>query len=251
MTPTPEAQERIRRYLLGQLTDGAREEIEQNLLTNAELFEELLAAEDELIDEYLAGELPRDERVQFEQHFLAAPERQEKLRFARALNRYVTVASRQETSAGKFSPVLWSSRTILYRAAAAFAVVILIAGTLWLLRHRTPSQETFATLTLTISDSNRGDGAQAGRVKLLNVDALRIYLRLPNSLPPAVRYRVELVNETGEIRSLQIAEQDAQSVSVVIPAARLARGQYALRLFSIKTDGSEQRINGNYFFTVE
>ena len=47
MTPTPEVQERIRRYLLGQLSDGAREEIEQDLLANEELFEELLVAEED------------------------------------------------------------------------------------------------------------------------------------------------------------------------------------------------------------
>ena len=90
MTPTPEVQERIRRYLLGQLSDGAREEIEQDLLTNEELFEELLVAEDELIDEYLGGKLSADERASFEKHFLSTPERHEKLKFGRALDRYLS-----------------------------------------------------------------------------------------------------------------------------------------------------------------
>jgi anti-sigma-K factor RskA len=248
MTPTPKVQERIRRYLLGQLTDGAREEFEREFLVDEELFEELLVVEDELNDEYLAGELASDERLQFEHHFLAAPERQEKLRFARVLNRYVT-ARQKETSGGKGSPVSWSS-TILYRVAAALAVIVVIAGAFWLVRQRISSPETFATLTLTISDSNRGDGALAVGVKLVDVDSLRIYLRLPDS-STAVRYRVELVNDTGVTRSLPVVQQDAQSVEVVIPAAQLARGQYALRLFGIKADGSEQRINGNYFFTVQ
>ena len=252
MTPTPEVQERIRRYLLGQLTDGAREEFEQELLVDVDLFEELLVAEDELIDGYLVGELPPDERVQFEQHFLAAPERQEKLRFARALNRYVTVASRQETSAHKVSPVSWSSRTVLYRAAAAFAVVILIAGTLWLFRHRSSSPETFATINLTISQSTRGEGAPATEVNVSpGEDALKIVLRLPDQSPTAARYRVELESNEGQNKSLQAVAQDGQSVTVVIPAGELKRGQYSLKVFTVRADGGEQRINGNYFFTVE
>src|SRR5947207_2882679 len=90
MTPNPEVQERIRRYLLGQLTDGELEETEQDLLTKEELLEELLMVEDDLIDEYLAGELSRDERVQFEQHFLATPERHDKLKFGRAFEKYLS-----------------------------------------------------------------------------------------------------------------------------------------------------------------
>jgi hypothetical protein len=252
MTPTPEVQERIRRYLLGQLTDGALREFEQELLVDEELFEELLVVEDELNDEYLLGELPHDERVQFEQHFLATPERQEKLRFARALNRYVTVASPQEASAGKFSPSSWSSRTVLYRAAAAFAVVILIAGMLWFFRHRSSSPETFATLHLTISQSTRGEGIPGSKVKLpLSEDALKIVLRLTDQSPTAARYRVELESDNGQKRSLEAIAQDGQSVTVVIPAGELKRGLYSLKVFTVSADGGEQRINGNYFLTVE
>jgi hypothetical protein len=263
MTPTPEVQERIRRYLLGQLSDGAWEEFEQELLVDDELLEELLVLEDELNDEYLMGELPGDERVQFEQHFLAAPERQEKLRFARALNRYVTVANRQELDR-KTSPSLWSNWTVLYRAGAVFAVVILFAGTVWFFLNRrsspqipeSPAMErsahTFATLNLTISQSTRGEGAQASKVTLpLGKDALKIVLRLPDQSPTAARYRVELESGDGEKKSLETIAQDGQSITVVIPAGELKRDLYSLKVFTVRADGGEQRINGNYFFAVE
>ncbi|PYS41203.1 MAG: hypothetical protein DMF71_11695, partial [Acidobacteria bacterium] len=83
------AQELIRRYLLGQLGDGVREKLEQDLLTSKDLFEELLVVEDELIDEYLSSRLDEEERAAFKQHFLALPERQEKLRFGRAFDSYL------------------------------------------------------------------------------------------------------------------------------------------------------------------
>jgi hypothetical protein len=251
MTPTPEVQERIRRYLLGQLSDGAREEFEQELLANEELFEELLVVEDELNDEYLMGNLPREERVQFEQHFLAAPERREKLRFARALSRYVTVSSQRERTLGNVLPVRKSSRTLLIRVAAAFAAVILIAGTVVFLR-RSSSPETFATLNLTISQSTRDQGAQAPKVTLpLDKDALKIVLRLPEQSPTAARYRVELGSDDGQNQSLEATAQDGQSITVVIPAGELKRGLYSLKAFTVGADGVEQRINGNYRFSVE
>jgi CHAT domain-containing protein/tetratricopeptide (TPR) repeat protein len=93
MTPTPDIHERIRRYLLGQLGDSAREEIEQQIIVDEDLFEELLVAEDELIDEYLSDRLNAGERTAFEQHFLATPERHDKLKFGRAFNRYLSSSS--------------------------------------------------------------------------------------------------------------------------------------------------------------
>jgi hypothetical protein len=252
-TPTPEVQERIRRYLLGQLTDGAREDFEQELLVDEDLFEELQVVEDELNDAYLLGELPRDERAQFEQYFLAAPERQEKLRFARALNRYVTVASQREHTAGDFSPVPKSGRTLLFRAVAVLAVVILVAGMLVFLRQRSSSPKTFATLNLTISQSTRGEeGAAPPKVKLpLSEDALKVVLRLPDQSPKATRYRVELASENGQNSSQEAIAQDGQSVTFVIPAGELRRGLYSLKVLAVRAEGGEQRINGNYSFAVE
>ena len=90
MTPTPEVQERLRRYLLGQLTDDAREEVEKDLLASAEVFEELLVVEDELVDQYLNESLEAADRSAFENHFLTTPERHDKLRFGRAFNRYLS-----------------------------------------------------------------------------------------------------------------------------------------------------------------
>jgi hypothetical protein len=252
MTPIQELQKRIRSYLLGQLSDGAGDELEQNILTNAELFEELLVVEDELIDDFLASKLDQNERANFEQHFLATPERQEQLRFARALNRYVTVASRKESAPGNFWLAFKSSPTFLFRAAAAIVLVTLIAGMLWFLLNRGSAPETFATLNLTISQSTRGEGAQAPGIKVpLSQDALKIVLRLPDQSPRGGRYHVEFESDNGQARSLNTVAQDGQSVTVVIPANELKRGQYSLKVFVVGSDGVERRLNGNYFFTVE
>src|SRR5882724_9278922 len=127
MTPTPEVQERIRRYLLGQLSDGAREEIEQDLLANEDLFQELLVSEDEIIDEYLGGKLSADERANFETHFLATPERREKLKFGRAFDRFLT-SQVSEAPARKLSPsrTQWGWAQAFFSSPLRVAVLALV-----------------------------------------------------------------------------------------------------------------------------
>jgi CHAT domain-containing protein/lipoprotein NlpI len=112
---------------LGQLSDGAREEIEQDLLANAELFEELLVAEDELIDAYLGGKLNVDERVSFEKHFLSTPERHEKLKFGRAFDRYLS-SQRSEAPARKLAPsrTQWGWARAFFSSPLRFAVLAIV-----------------------------------------------------------------------------------------------------------------------------
>ena len=96
---------RIRLYLLGKLADSEKEQIEQELLANDDFFEEILIVEEELADEYVAGQLSREERADFESNFLATPERQQNLRFAQALNRYVTAEADREPNTAPVAPV--------------------------------------------------------------------------------------------------------------------------------------------------
>lgn len=253
MTPTEEVKEGIRRYLLGQLPDGAREEIERDLMAKEEVFAELLIIEDELTDEYISESLSPDERANFETHFLAAPERQDNLLFARALNRYVTTHPSEHGDIAR-SPVPepLAGQTRLVRWAAVVVLLAILAGALWFFFPRQPSSRTFAALTLAASPNTRDEGVQAPKVKLpLGNETLRIFLRLPNPPPMAVGYRVQLLDDNGEFRSPGITRQDAQSVVLEIPGTQLRRGQYALNLFAIKADGTEQRIAGSYYFTVE
>ena len=86
-------QDFVKRYLLQQLTDAERQQIELQLLGDDDFFKEVEIVEDELIDEYLANELSRDERSAFEEHFLSTPERNSKLRSAEALKRYLLSAA--------------------------------------------------------------------------------------------------------------------------------------------------------------
>lgn len=133
MTPTPEVQQRLRRYLLGQLSDDAREEVERDLMSGGdELFQELLIAEDEIIDEYLSGKLDSAERQRFQGHFLATPERHEKLKFGHALSRYLSSHAEdtpeRQPVAFEWTRPLFSSP---WRVAVAAVILVAIGLGVW------------------------------------------------------------------------------------------------------------------------
>lgn len=228
--------------------------METRLLTEVEFYAELLAWEDELIDQYVNEGLSAAERRQFEAHFLCDAERQQKIRFARALQNYINAQPEPsaDTSPGFIDKLLafWSSQSWGLRAAAALCVVALISGALWLALIRERSPQTFAALTLNVSASNRAEGFDAAQVNLpLNADALKISLRLPPGQTAAQSYRVELISNNGESSTVEVAGHDAQSVTVIIPDRQLLRGTYALKIFTVN-HGAEQRIAGSYFFKV-
>jgi hypothetical protein len=83
----------IKRYLLGELTEEDQQTLEERLLTDNGYFERLQMLEDELVDDYARGSLTAGEREKFDSFFLCTPERYQKLRFASALERYVSTAA--------------------------------------------------------------------------------------------------------------------------------------------------------------
>jgi hypothetical protein len=82
-------------------------------------------------------------------------------------------------------------------------------------------------------------------------DALRINLMLERPAPPGVRYRAELIDGSGQVRTLEPISQDARSVSLEIPTASLVPGQYAVNLSKTASDNTAERIPGNYQFIIE
>lgn len=91
--------------------------------------------EDEIVDEYLSEKLGTEDRVAFERHFLATPERHEKLRFGRAFHRHLstraTVAAERRpalsASSRPFSRILFSP----LRIGLAAVVIVGLAFGIW------------------------------------------------------------------------------------------------------------------------
>ncbi|HKP37845.1 MAG TPA: CHAT domain-containing protein [Pyrinomonadaceae bacterium] len=129
MTPTPEVQERLRQFLLGQLADNARDEFEKELMANDELYQELLIVEDEIVDKYLGERMSATDRAAFEKHFLVTPERHEQLRFGRAFKRYVSSKSSSAQRDQVPAPVgLWARAQPLFSSPVRIAAFVLIGA---------------------------------------------------------------------------------------------------------------------------
>jgi hypothetical protein len=241
--------ETVRKYLLGQLTDGQQQDFLQRLLTEDELTQELEVITEELVDEYLAKQLTPKQAEWFERHYLSSPQGKLSLSFANTFHRYVLnnptdVKKRSWTErvAG-----FWNRQALPVPVIVAIAIVILV-GIFWL--ARTPSPQSFATLTLTNSPITRSGGGELARVRVKE-DALRINLLLESPPSPGMRYRAELINGSGQIRTLEPVGQDVRSVSFEIPGSWLTPGQYAINLLALAPDNTSQRISGSYQFIIE
>jgi hypothetical protein len=76
---------RLTRYLLGEMPPAERERLEEEYFADDDAFEQMLIAEDELLDAYATGGLSAAERRRFEERFLRSPGARERVQFARSL----------------------------------------------------------------------------------------------------------------------------------------------------------------------
>lgn len=147
MADKAKAGERLTQYLLGVGSSAEREQLESEYFTDDEVFEQMLIAEEELIDEFVRDELSDKERRQVKEHLLKSPYAGERVKFARTLNSGLADAQRIKTThnvsserprAGFLESLLsrWSWR---YAAVATALVVAVSFG--WLLVERARLRE--------------------------------------------------------------------------------------------------------------
>ena len=230
--------------------------MEQRLLTDAEFAEEFDTTVDDITDQYVKNELPGDERERVEKYFLSTSQRQQKLEFASELHRHASLQrgapKTTHDKPGLWKQILdfWRQKPLVPLAASAAVLVIVIGIAFIVSRDNQPGTSNYATFTLTINTSDRASGAAPARLKM-PAAGLRLDLTIPEPSRGAKDYRARLVNADGAVRNLIIEEQKNESVMVAIPSGWLTHGSYAIRLSTVKADGTEDRIRGSYFFDIE
>ncbi len=138
MTNNAERKALITRYLLGQVPENERAEFEEEYLRDDDLFEEMVAHENDLIDAYVGGELAATDREQFETYFMSDPEGHERVELARTLLKscLTTKASEERSSdeRGDGSPVVGFRRAPVpaMRLALAAVLLVAVAGLTWM-----------------------------------------------------------------------------------------------------------------------
>lgn len=135
--------ELAKRFLLGNVSESERAEIEDTFLARDDLYQELLIAEDDLIDAYVRGELPATERELFERR--ASPRGHERVQFAQTLFTAVSNQSGAAVVSASVSDRLvqwWRSvfgvlvnRRLAFSFTLAAAMLVIVVGGRWLLTN--------------------------------------------------------------------------------------------------------------------
>jgi hypothetical protein len=220
-------------YLLHTLPDSEREELEERWFEDSALYEQLQAAEAELLDQYARGELSGDVRNRVETYLLGSPRQREKLIFSQALQKSLAVPR--------------GSRMSWQWIAATAAIVILGVATFTLTWRigamRRILAETVRTRPLSPSSiyvaevpagTNRGAGSSAVQV---NLPAGTEVVRLDLELAPGDETQVFAASVTQAGR--QIWTEDPLhaerrsfgfAAPVWIPGANLPDGEFEIKL---------------------
>ena len=128
-------QQLIKRYLLGELGEEEQATVQDRMLCDRVFFDRLRLEENELMDDYLSGALTGESRERFKSYFLAAPERLEQLRFAKALKKRASESAtpKPDSDAAPRPKSLFSlGGSTLIRLAAGAAVLLLLLLSGWL-----------------------------------------------------------------------------------------------------------------------
>lgn len=257
-TITKDLENEIKRYLFGQMPEADEEDLELRLLSDPEFVEEFDTVVDEVTDEYVQNELSDSERKGFEKRFLTTAQGKRKLRFATELLDRADAERHPATIKPIAEPGFFDRLRAFFQAqplrhaATAAAVVIIAGGIFFIWKSSQSSSGDYAKVDLSISTANRAEGARATKVKLESgAPGVVINLAIPEQAKGAKDYRVKMDSGDVSDRNLVISQRNDQTVTVQISTSDLPRGNYAIKMFTIAADGSEQRVRGSYYFDVE
>lgn len=194
------------------------------------------------------------------EYFLKARERQVKAKFSSALIDHASATrSERKPAVAVKAPTLiarllafFSPQSLAFKFAATAVAVVVAVGVVYVAYQGWSTPQNLASIELTIGTSERSEGPQR---KLLHLapenDGARIVLNLPQEAAQYRDYQVELANRDGVKTPLEVTQHDSRTVTAIARASLLKRGSYAVQLTGVKADGTQERVPGTYFFTVE
>lgn len=131
----PEEYKILRAYVLGEIGDDERETIEKRLMTDEDFFRELSLVEEMVVQDYADGKLSATQRENFERCFLISDENRQKLRFARALRKFVDEAAAETEDEFQKKPSFFEALKAFFLSPVPAAIIVLIivaVGGLWI-----------------------------------------------------------------------------------------------------------------------
>lgn len=256
----------IRRYLLGKAVPEEQALLEERLLRDSDFYEELLVAEDELVDQYVANQLPEAEIQSFKTNFLSTPERRQKLGFARSLRRYVNEGAKDRAEGVKSDPggevaqtgpkkrpAVWflPTQNPILSYALGVAVLLLVVGA-WIATNNWSTPQTGPGNVLTVV-LTPGLTRESGQIKAVQIpsDTDTLQLQLALASDDYQSYRAELL--TSERVTVVVKENlkpessGDKSINLLVPTRVVKRDDYLLKLAGQRADGTYEDIGGYRF----
>lgn len=252
-------------YLLGELAPDARQRLEETLMVDEHYYEELLIAEEELIDRYLSGGLDKDEQERFLKHFLITPGRRQKLDFARTFRAYASSHAPRPSGAegdGQESPSGWLRQVPFLtggyspalRLTFAASVLLLVLAGSWVIWNRWPRPDPSrragqnVLIVSLVPVSTRSD-EETKRI-VIPPEVLTVRLRLEPAVLGQESYSAKILTDEGAeiFRADALSAEGDGSVVVMLPAESLVAGDYSLKLDGSK--GGAKEGAGTYHFRV-
>jgi len=248
----------IRRYLLGELEEELREQLEQRVISDSNYKQEVLITEGELLDEFVSGELSPHDRALFLRNFLASPAQRRKLETAKALHAYAVNHKSPDTPAVveggwlKSLFALFSSRRRFLQFAWATVILLAVLGSVLLIYSIISSQRPsyYDELVMLNQPSSPvlepGSSVASAQLSPLlfrgNSDAKtisvtpetdKLQLLLPTAAGTPAKYRVTLKENGGaqvfELPDVSTRQVGANSILVLqIPVKMLTANEYVV-----------------------
>lgn len=268
-----EEREAIRQYLLGRAPEAELTGLEERIISEDSFYEEVLIAEDDLIDQYLSGALSDPERTGFVSHFLVTNERLEKFRFSKNLRKYLdaqattapVVAQEPFSSARKSTQRNWFGSLFpgmshpACRPLLMAASLLVVVGLSWIVLSNLLSEQPGGSGDLVIAKLNPGrtrDGGETSRISIPpGQDAVQLQLVLEVSTHGYQTYHAELksIENTSSLLSRDRLSSEVDGaqriVKVDVPADILEGGDYFVTLSGIGEAGTRE-IAGQYSFRI-
>lgn len=244
-----------------------RERLEERFFSDTALFDELAAAEDDLVDDYLRDRLPAADRRRLDEYYLASPERAAKVSAARQLQTWMAGQRKEKAVALSWWERLAASLQMPAWALGTAAAALLVAAGSWLVlmkqnappaplppvAQQQPQQPAVTPPTPTppvpppapakaarpalfaftlLPGATRGAGDSDLQRVQLPTDAIAARMTLGLEQPPTLSaYRVAI--ETVEGRAVWQGAAQAgpgNQLRATVPVERLRAGDYLVRV---------------------
>lgn len=273
---------RIRKYLLGDISQEDQERIEQRLLIDEEFGEELSMTRTEMVDAYVAANLSTKEREQFEKHFLSTPEHVQVMEIARALAKRLEDRGRELPITSGLStspniPTPYYIRHIKAIISLTVGMILLVVGyAVWEIVKQRPSNnrvndphEQQAILENELIKLNRpatGSALTAFTVVSLNLKPILVRdlgekrsLVIPKD-PSIFELRLELPNDKYQSYRASLQTDEGVELAVIdaltaktlsngkvvvldLPSWLMRPGSYQIKLTGILTSGEYEDVS--------